>query len=217
MIKMPVWFKIIWMVPIFVNIAALIWFILGSTGGFQRGQDLIETVILIVCGIPSIIILLISLTYIKQGWAPFSRMKYIVSVLLMATLLFFSYQLVEGTPTRGWLYDNVDSDPVRLTSDQKYEYRIDLINPFQRNSREQLHLKNISTGVEKNIPILIRRENSGYSGGEGDNWAWGILKPTKVPNQYELSTLEEGIVGDYNMDPRVFLIDVKAGTTQIIK
>lgn len=89
MSKMPVWFKIIWMVPILINIAALIWFILGSTGGFQRGQDLIETVILMVCGIPSIIIVLISLTYIWQGWAPFSGMKYIVSVLFMASLLFF--------------------------------------------------------------------------------------------------------------------------------
>lgn len=77
------------MAPIFVNAVALIWFVLGSTGGFQRGQDLIETVILVVCGIPSIIIMLISLTYIRQGWVPFSGMKYIVSVLLMATLLFF--------------------------------------------------------------------------------------------------------------------------------
>ncbi|MGW8956693.1 hypothetical protein [Paenibacillus sp. NPDC055715] len=215
--KMPVWFKIIWMVPIFVNIAALIWFVLGSTGGFQRGQDLIETVILVVCGIPSIIIVLISLMYIWQGWAPFSGTKYIVSVLLMASLLFFSYQLVEGTPTRGWLYDNVDSDPVRLTSDQKYEYRIDLINPFQRNSREQLRLKNVSTGEEMNIPIVIRKKREPYLSGSGDDWAWAILKPTEVPYRYKLSTLEEGIVGDYNIDPRVFLINVEAGTAQIIK
>ncbi|MFK4305310.1 hypothetical protein ABH892_005495 [Paenibacillus sp. RC254] len=217
MSKMPVWFKIIWMVPILINIAALIWFILGSTGGFQRGQDLIETVILMVCGIPSIIIVLISLTYIWQGWAPFSGMKYIVSVLFMASLLFFSYHLVEGTPTRGWLYDNVDSDPVRLTSDQKYEYRIDIINPFQRNSREQLHLKNISTGEEKNIAISIIKENKGYSGGDGNDWSWGILKPTKVPNQYELSTLDEHNRGRYGMDPRVFLIDIEEGTVQILK
>ncbi|MEC0233379.1 hypothetical protein P4H71_03300 [Paenibacillus kribbensis] len=217
MIKMPVWFKIIWMVPIFVNIAALIWFVLGSTGGFQRGQDLIATVILMICGIPSIIIVLISLTYIRQGWAPFSGMKYIVSVLLMATLLFFSYQLVEGTPTRGWLYDDVRSDPMRLTSDQKYEYRIDLINPFQRNSREQLHLKDVSSGMEMDIPIVIRKNREPYLSGSGDDWAWAILKPTEVQYRYKLSTLEEGIAGDYNMDPRVFLIDVKAGTAQIIK
>ncbi|MGG1619530.1 hypothetical protein [Paenibacillus sp. NRS-1781] len=116
------------------------------------------------------------------------------------------------------MYDEVRSDPVRLTSDQKYEYRIDLINPFQRNSREQLHLKNISTGEEKNIPISIKKENKGYStGDDGDNWAWGILKPTKVPNQYELSTLDEHNNGRYGMDPRVFLIDVEAGTVQILK
>jgi hypothetical protein len=78
-------------------------------------------------------------------------------------------------------------------------------------------LKNISTGEEKNIPISIRKENSGYSGGDGDNWAWGILKPTKVPNQYELSTLDEYNNGMYGMDPRVFLIDVKAGTAQVLK
>lgn len=172
--------------------------------GFQRGHDILATATLVIFGVPSIIIVLISLTYIWQGWPPFNGVKYLVSAILMGSLLFCSYYLVDGTPTRGWLYDNVDSDPVRLTSDQKYEYRIDLINPFQRNSREQLHLKNISTGEEKNIPISIRKENSGYSGGDGDNWAWGILKPTKVPNQYELSTLDEYNNGMYGMDPRVF-------------
>ncbi|MGQ3479138.1 hypothetical protein [Paenibacillus sp. TY11] len=217
MSKMPVWFKIIWMVPIFVNIAALIWFVLGSTGGFQRQQDLIETVILMVCGIPSIIIVLISLTYIWQGWAPFSGTKYIVSVLLMVSLLFFSYHLVGATSTRGWLYDDVRSDPMRLTSDQKYEYRIDLINPFQRNSREQLHLKDVSSGMEMNIPIVIRKNREPYLSGSGDDWAWAILKPTKVPYQYKLSTLEQDNVEDYNMDSRIYLIDVEAGTAQIVK
>ncbi|KJD45362.1 hypothetical protein [Paenibacillus terrae] len=217
MSKMPIWFKIIWMIPILINIAAFIWFILGSTGGFQRGHDILGTAALVLFGVPSVIIVLISLTYIWQGWAPFSGIKYVVSAILMASLLFFSYYLVDGTPTRGWLYDNVDSDPVRLTSDQKYEYRIDLINPFQRNSREQLHLKNISTGEEKNIAISIRKENEGYSGGGSEDWAWGILKPTNVPNQYELSTLDEHNNGRYGMDPRVFLIDVEAGTAQILK
>ncbi|MGN8228412.1 hypothetical protein [Paenibacillus polymyxa] len=215
--KMPIWFRIIWMIPIVINIAAFIWFILGSTGGFQRGHDILATATLVIFGVPSIIIVLISLTYIWQGWPPFNGVKYLVSAILMASLLFCSYYLVDGTPTRGWLYDDVRSDPVRLTSDHKYEYRIDLINPFQRNSREQLHLKNVSTGVEVDISIVIRAEKDIYSTGGSEGWDWGILKPTKVTNQYELSTLDENNNGRYGMDPRVFLIDVKAGTAQVLK
>lgn len=45
--KMPIWFKIIWIVPILINIAALIWFIVGSTGGFQRGHDIVASAVLI--------------------------------------------------------------------------------------------------------------------------------------------------------------------------
>ncbi|MGG4220498.1 hypothetical protein ABEW32_20030 [Paenibacillus jamilae] len=215
--KMPIWFKIIWIIPILINIAALIWFVVGSTGGFQRGHDIVASVTLIVFGVPSIIILLISLTHIQQGWAPFKGVKYLVSAMMMVALLFLSYYLVDSTPTQGWLYEDVDSDPLRLTSDKKYEYRIDLINPFQRNSREQLHLKNRSTGVEVDIPIVIRAERDIYSTGGSEGWAWGILKPTKVPDQYELSTLDENNNGRYGMDPRVFLIDVKAGTAQRLK
>ncbi|MMZ57822.1 hypothetical protein D1872_197750 [compost metagenome] len=87
--KMPIWIKIIWIVPILINIAALIWFILGSTGGFQRGHDIVASAVLIVFGIPSIIILLISMTHIQQGWAPFNGVKYLVSAMLMVALLFF--------------------------------------------------------------------------------------------------------------------------------
>ncbi|KAF6637385.1 hypothetical protein [Paenibacillus polymyxa] len=215
--KMPIWFKIIWIVPILINIGALIWFILGSTGGLQRGHDILATATLVIFGVPSIIIVLISLTYIWQGWAPFNGIKYIVSAILMVTLLFFSYYMVDGTPTRGWLYDDVRSDPVRLTSDHKYEYRIDLINPFQRNSREQLHLKNVSTGKEINIPIVLRKNREPYLSGSGDDWAWAILKPTEIPYKYKLSTMEEDNVENYNMDPRVFLIDVEAETAQVLK
>ncbi len=214
---MPIWFKIIWIVPILINIGALIWFILGSTGGLQRGHDILATATLVIFGVPSIIIVLISLTYIWQGWAPFNGIKYIVSAILMVTLLFFSYYMVDGTPTRGWLYDDVRSDPVRLTSDHKYEYRIDLINPFQRNSREQLHLKNVSTGKEINIPIVLRKNREPYLSGSGDDWAWAILKPTEIPYKYKLSTMEEDNVENYNMDPRVFLIDVEAETAQVLK
>lgn len=78
-------------------------------------------------------------------------------------------------------------------------------------------MKNVSTGVEVDIPIVIRSERDIYFTGDSEGWDWGILKPTKVPNQYELSTLDENNNGRYGMDPRVFLIDVEAGNAQVLK
>ncbi|WP_155252423.1 hypothetical protein T3H97_08780 [Paenibacillus sp. LX16] len=74
---------------------------------------------------------------------------------------------------------------------------------MQKSTIFILHLKNVSTGVEMDIPIVIRTERDIYSTGGSEDWAWGILKPIKVPNQYELSTLDEHNNGRY-MDLIVF-------------
>lgn len=78
----------------------------------------------------------------------------------------------------------------------------------QKNSRERLYVKNISTGEEVYISIDINSiELKGISEGIR-NWAWALMEPTGVPNQYELSTTE-----DLRMPKKKFLIDINSGVS----
>ena len=122
--------------------------------------------------------------------------------MLFTTLLFRSVN------TSGWLYDRITSDPLRLTSDGKYEYRIDLINLFQKNSKERLYLRQVSTGEERFIPLhLNSREIHGIGIPNDNDWSWAILCPTESAYIYDLMTTEMLPVGI-----KRFEINVEKGT-----
>lgn len=55
------------MLAILINLSGVLWFILGSTANFQRGIDLISTVILIYAGIPSILLIVMSAILLFEG------------------------------------------------------------------------------------------------------------------------------------------------------
>jgi len=62
--------KIIWIATVLVSLFALIWFVLGSTAGFQRGVDLITTVVFFYCGIPIILFIAFSVYHLYRKWRP---------------------------------------------------------------------------------------------------------------------------------------------------
>lgn len=97
----------------------------------------------------------------------------------------------DGVVEQGWLYDSVNRDPIKYTVDRKYDYRLEIINRGQKNVRQQLYLKELSTGKEQYINIQIKMEPSyGYSLGTGD-WAWARMKNTDHINEYILTTTSE--------------------------
>ncbi|GKU78189.1 hypothetical protein L3i20_v225860 [Paenibacillus sp. L3-i20] len=57
--------------------------------------------------------------------------------------------------TGGWLEEEVTTDSLQITSDNTYEYQLELINLFQKNSHARLYLKSTSTDEEIRIPLNI--------------------------------------------------------------
>jgi hypothetical protein len=95
-----------------------------------------------------------------------------------------------------------------MTSDGKYEYRIELINLFQKNSKERLYLRQISTGEESFIPLQLNSKEIHGIGIPSDNdWSWATLRPTENPSIYDLITTK-----NLPIENKKFEINVEEGT-----
>ncbi len=210
---MTIWIKVLLIVGILVNVVAMMWFLLGSTANFNRSLDLVSTVMLLKVWFPSLILVVIAITILIKGWAPTNYIYLVAVCLIIVTLLYLAVPLFKGVNTQGWLNDNIVSDPLKLTSDGKYEYRLELINLFQRNSRERLFLRDVSTGQEIYISVYINtKDKHGLYVRSGDDWMWAILSPTNDPHQYMLTTTEI-----LRLPEKRFFIDVTRGISTKIE
>jgi hypothetical protein len=205
--------KIVWILATILCAISVIWYLLGSTANFQRSIDLVTTFIFIYLWIPSLILVVISTTLLLRGWNPSSIKSYVILWIIILIVIQFSLTLYKGVNTTGWLNDHIRSDPLKITSDGKYEYRIELINLFQKNSRERLYVRNVSTGEEIYITVEINTDEvHGIREINGDDWAWGVMNPTDVPDHYELNTTKT-----LPVPQKRFLIDLEASASRILK
>lgn len=147
--------KALWIVAVLINLSAVTWFILGSTANFQRGVDLISTVIFSYFGIPSFLLIILSITLLLKGWSPSSTRGTIGVLIIIVGMLSLSPALFKNVSTSGWLEEKVTTDTLQITSDNTYEYQLEIINLFQKNSYARLYLKSTSTGEEIRIPLDI--------------------------------------------------------------
>jgi hypothetical protein len=206
------WLKILWVVAIVINTASLAWFLLGTTANFQRSLDLIATVTLIFFWIPSVILTTWSIRLLIKGWSPASNVAYTGFFFGVSLLLLFSFFLFQGVNTRGWLTEKITSDSLKLTSDKKYEYRIDLINVFQKNSHARLYIKNVSTGKEMNVAVDNHTDKIVSYGSSKEGMNWVLMEPTQLPNRYYLYTTRE-----LRIQEEQFEIDVGTETSRRLK
>ncbi|MEO3944982.1 hypothetical protein [Gorillibacterium sp. CAU 1737] len=205
---MPIWLRVLIIVVILVGALSFIWFLLGSTAYFQRGMDIIGTTYLLIIGIPVLLCAAYLTTLLTKSWNHTSDIQYtgiafglVISVLLSTTL-------IHSVNSHGWTKGRIDSDSLKNTSDGKYEYRIDIINLFQRNSTARLYVKDASSGEEKIIPVGIQTYKiSGIRISKTNHWI--ELEPTDDKSHYILSTTE-----DLPIPKEVFEIDIKAGTSR---
>lgn len=196
--------KCIWIMAIFINLSAVLWFILGSTANFQRGIDLISTAVLIFYGVPSIILIYISVVFLFKGWPLSSWRNTLVISIIIVCLLALSPTLYKYVNTNGWLTESIRTDSLQITEDGKYEYQIELVNVFQRNSFARLYLKNISTGEEVRIPLDIPvTEIKAYL--IRDVIHWVTLMPASETNLYILHTTKDFPLRDKKFE---FIINV---------
>lgn len=147
--------RVIWILAILINLSAVMWFIFGTTANFQRGMDLISTVIFVYFGIPSTLLIILSIILLFKGWIPSFPWGIVAVSIIILGMLSLSPTLFKNVNTSGWLEENVTTDSLQITTDNTYEYQIELINLFQKNSYARLYLKSTSTDEEIRIPLDI--------------------------------------------------------------
>jgi len=207
------WIKFIWIATTLINLSVFIWFLVGATSNFQRSLDLIGMPIMLFYGIPSLIVNVISIVILIKKWnSQLSVSTMIVGGVFIFILLFCTPAFVTALQNTV-KSDQVESDPVSYTSDQKYQYNIELINISQRNNQVNLIVKDVSGKAEKKaIPLdLDNEEIIALTTGPGFNWQWAVLEPTEKPELYTLTTTEK--LGVH----KVYMIDIVKGSSQEIK
>ena len=138
---MQVLLRLLLIVVILFSASSFVWFILGSTAYFQRGMDILGTTYFWGAGIPVLLIAILFTTLLIKGWSPTSGGQYTAVFIGLLVSILLSAALIQSVSAHGWANEKIESDSVKVTADSKYEYRIDLINLFQRNSHARLYLK----------------------------------------------------------------------------
>ncbi len=209
---MHLWLKSLWLVATMFSAASLIWFIFGSTANFQRPLDLVNSVTLTFVGIPSLLLTATSVVLLLKKWNPAaSGLAYIGFYSGVIVLLVLSMVLIKSVSSQGWLTEKVTSDSLKITSDEKYQYRIDLINLFQKNSYAKLYVKNVATNEEVSIPVDIETDKIvGLGIKETNNWV--TMEPSEASNRYVLYTTKE-----LGIPEEKFKIDIASRTSEEVK
>lgn len=205
-------FKGIWIISVAINIASLLWLVVGSTANFQRSMDIVARYTLFSVGIFSIILITLSIFYLlKTKKQNIGISGCAIACVFSLLLLGCSYMNQDGVVDKEWFHDSVNQDPIKSTADSKYDYRLEIINRGQKNVRQQLYVKELSTKKEKYIDVHIKMEPSyGYSLGTGD-WAWAWLKSTDHVNEYILTTTME-----LGVPIQSFKININEGSAYLI-
>ena len=124
---------------------------------------------------------------------------------MIICMLLLTPPLYNSVNTNGWLTERVMTDSIQITTDGHYEYRLEIINIFQRNSYARLYLKNISNAEEKRIRLpLPIYEIKGIIRDKVNHWI--KLEPSSKADRYILYTTE-----DFPLLEERFEIDVKSG------
>lgn len=184
---MPVLLRLFLIVVITFSASSLVWFLLGATAYFQRGMDIIGTAYLVGPGILVLLLVFLFSMLLLKGWIPRSKGDYVGICIGLLFSILISVALIQSVSTNGWANEKIRSDTLKMTADQKYEYRVDLINLFQRNSNARLYLKDISSQEEMYIQTEIQsRKIVGLKVSKINHWV--KLEPTDNSSLYILHT-----------------------------
>lgn len=208
---MPIWLRLSVIAIIILSASSFLWFILGATANLQREMDIIGTTYLLMVGIPVLLFAIFFTRLLIKRWTPTSGVHYIGVYIGLVILALLSVVLIQSVSSHDWTKVKIKSDSLKITDDGNYEYRIDFINLFQRNSNARLYLREVGTGEEKYIPINIQtRKIEALRVSKVNHWI--ILEPTNEPSRYFLSTTKE-----LRIPEEKFEIDIRAGTSSRLK
>ncbi len=116
--------------------------------------------------------------------------------------------MVKNVNTAGWITEIVRTDPLKLTQDEEYEYQLELVNLFQRNSKARLYVKSVETAEVKRIPIAIRTKDIEVIF-SGKDTHWVKLEPSGESDIYILNTTKR-----LTEPEETFEVNIKKGTSR---
>lgn len=204
---MPIWLRFLIIGIIVLCASSFLWFVIGSTSYLQRGMDIIGTTYLMIAGIPILLLGVLAAALLIKGWAPISGIHYIGIFVGLVTSILLSIILLHSVNSQGWTKDDINKDTLKAMVNGNYEYRIELINLFRRNSNAKLYLRNVDSGEEKYIPVNIQTHKIVALGLKDVNH-WIKLEPTVDPSRYILYTTKE-----LGIPEEKFEIDIGAETS----
>ena len=210
---MSKWIKWIWGTTVLVNLAVFIGFLVGATSNFQKSLDLVGMPIMLLCGIPSLMINMISVVILIRKWNSSLSVSTMIYGCVFILILMFCTPAFINALEHSVKPERVESDPVSRTSDQKYEFNLEIINMSQRNNQVNLIVKEVSDqAVKRTIPLeLDAKEIVAITTGPGSDWQWTVLEPTETPEIYKLTITEK--LGIH----KVYRINISEGISQEMK
>ena len=213
-----------------ISILAVARWIFNTTSGFNREFDLMNTIILVVFLVPlGLAIIFAVIQLIRIGVTPESVLSKATVIVLCAIMAPLSLAItfvpfLSPGPIRDYIY----ADSIRPTDDGLFEYRLELINAFQRNASARLFVRDLNSEEEMYIPIdILDGSLGGFSIPHGQSFLWGRLEPSEVSGQYIFKMPAERVQDGYidgvrfeflRLSTRVvggaFLIDMNTKTAE---
>ncbi|MDR2547732.1 MAG: hypothetical protein LBC96_09570 [Lachnospiraceae bacterium] len=209
--------KIIWIIAIVVALGTLSYFLIASTAFFSRSTGTEWGYYFLVIGSSATILIIISIVCLTVGWMP---QKFFSQIVLLVSIIFITFMTIYIAPLpidpEGWLTDRVSTlGFMQTTDDGKYEYNLEIINAYQRNSHARLHVRDTATDEEVRIPLNMRNERiTIYLAVTHDNslvWAYLTLSENSSKT-YILTTTKY-----LNNNIEVFEIDMETKTSHRLR
>ncbi len=205
---MKLWLRAIMVLILIEGLTSVLWFLFGATAFFQRGMDLIATAYFGGLAIPMLILIGLFAYLLFKKWIPRNKEQRMLLYTTCAIHTLFAAVLLGSLYTYGWTKEYRERDTLKMTDDQKYEYQLELVHLFQRNSYAQLHLRNMESDARSSIRVDIHTNKIVVLGvGNVNNWV--ELKSTATHEKYILRTTE-----DLGIPEESFMIDVLAQRAQ---
>lgn len=176
------WVQRILVIAILGNIASYIWLILTATANFQRGLDLIGTVVVVMYTTISLMTLFFTISFLVHNTFSKGLVSNTVFISCTVVLLALTVNQFRAIEPAGWLTERIETHDLVTTSDQQYQYRLELVNTFQTNEKVRLYLKDIHTGKESKVNLAI--DLGAAYGIQSSDEGWVHMEPTNQPHQY---------------------------------
>jgi hypothetical protein len=178
-------------------------FVLGSTAGLDVAPyppSIVPAYVFVFIAV--LLIAYVCFCIIKPGQRKKLKQNgaFIMIIGSFISLILLWISFIYGWHHLRWLEDYIESGDTLITSNETYEYRLDVVNSFQANSYARLWLREIATDGEFTVTLDINTlEMDSLIGSD-----WCILTVTDEDYIYRLETTTRF----YNNITYIFEIDM---------